>query len=150
MGLAASQTGCDAEHKQQFCFPPRPWPSSACTGPLHGGFGTFPTCSEVSKAAAAFLAGLTVLLSSSGQGCHCCTAHCSVRCSWALPGLCGGFFFFPSMPLNTPEGWITSPAKTERVRFALFGEEKAGETLRSLPVPEGTYRRAREGLFTRS
>lgn len=150
MGLAASQAGHDAEHKQQFCFPPCPWPSSACAGPLHSGFGTFPTCSEVSKAAAAFLAGLPVLLSSSGQGGPCCTAHCSVRCSWALPGLCVGVFFFPSMTLNTLEGWSTSPAKAERVGFALSGEEKAGETLRSLPVPEGTYRRAREGLLTRS
>lgn len=108
VGLAASRDGHDAEHRQWFCFPTCPWTNAACTGPLHSGFCTFPMCTEVSKAAAAFLAGLTVLLSSSGQGDHCCT----VRGAPVLSQGCVGGFFFPSITLNTLEGWSTSPAMT--------------------------------------
>lgn len=108
VGSAAARDGGDAEHRgclqQQHCCSTCPQPNTACTVPLHSGYCPFPMYAEV---AAVFLAGLTVLLSSSGSrrlllpGEFC--TLCSLTWSYEylfFPGLVG-CFFSPSLILNT-------------------------------------------------
>lgn len=52
--------------QQQHCFSACSWQNIACAVLLHTGYCPFPAYDEASEEAAAFLAGLAVLLSSSG------------------------------------------------------------------------------------
>lgn len=105
VGSAAARAGGDAEDggcpQQQHCFSTCPWPNAACTLPLRSGYCSFPLYAEASEEeAAAFPAGLAVLLSSSGSRRPLPPSDFGTLCS--LHGAMNIYFSQGRVPLHPP------------------------------------------------